>query len=84
LVKTIGEKCSRCEWNEVHPLTGRVPIEVEHIDGDWQNNHPSNLTLLCPNCHSLTATYRGLNRGKGRATRRGGRDNPLPEGSEGV
>jgi hypothetical protein len=33
--------------------------------------------LLCPNCHSLTATYRGLNRGRGRALRLGGREHPL-------
>jgi hypothetical protein len=53
-------------------------VEVEHIDGDWQNNNPENLILLCPNCHSLTPTYRGLNRGRGRARRFGGRENPLP------
>lgn len=25
-----------------------------------------NLRLICPNCHSLTSTYRGANRGQGR------------------
>jgi hypothetical protein len=34
--------------------------------------------LLCPNCHALTLTYRGLNRGHGRALRLGGRQNPFP------
>jgi hypothetical protein len=28
------------------------------------------LEILCPNCHSLTPTYGGLNRGKGRKLRR--------------
>lgn len=77
LVHRFGERCSRCGWEVRHPLTGRVPVEVEHIDGNWRNNRPENITLLCPNCHALTATYRGLNRGKGRAKRLGGRENPL-------
>lgn len=42
-----------------------MPLEVEHIDGDSTNNKEYNLTLLCPNCHSLTKTYRGLNKGNG-------------------
>lgn len=77
LVETIGERCSCCGWDAKHPGTGRVPVEVEHMDGNWQNNAPSNLTLLCPNCHSLTDTYRALNRGRGRPYRLGGRENPL-------
>jgi hypothetical protein len=77
-VERFGEKCTRCGWGERHPLTGKVPVEVEHIDGNWRNNAPSNLTLLCPNCHSLTSTYRALNRGRGRPMRLGGRENPLP------
>lgn len=77
LIYRFGEKCSRCGWNARHQITGKVPVEVEHIDGNWQNNRVENLTLLCPNCHSLTSTYRGLNRGRGRATRLGGREHPL-------
>lgn len=77
LVRQIGEKCSKCGWAERHPITAKIPVEVEHIDGNWRNNHLSNLTLLCPNCHSLTRTYRALNRGRGREYRLGGRENPL-------
>jgi hypothetical protein len=77
LIYRYGEKCSRCGWAERHPKTGKVPVEVEHIDGDWRNSNVGNLTLLCPNCHSPTATYRGLNRGRGRAKRLGGREHPL-------
>lgn len=64
-----GERCLRCGWSNRHEKTGKVPVEVEHIDGDWQNNRLTNLTLLCPNCHALTPTFRGLNRGRGRAHR---------------
>ena len=59
-------KCTRCGWNEVHLITGNVPVQLEHRDGDFRNNRERNLTLLCPNCHSLTETYCALNKGKGR------------------
>ncbi|MEU6946290.1 HNH endonuclease [Streptomyces sp. NPDC046316] len=59
----LSEHCAHC-GNEAtwrgHPL----PLEVDHIDGDWRNNRIENLRFLCPNCHSTTDTYRG--RGKGR------------------
>lgn len=54
----IPERCRMCgiepRW-QGHPL----PLEVDHVDGDWRNNQPENLRLLCPNCHSSTDTYRG-------------------------
>lgn len=43
-----------------------IPLEIDHIDGNSENNSEENLRLICPNCHSLTATYKGANRGKGR------------------
>lgn len=72
LVHSRGEACSRCGWNKRHPVTGRVVVEVEHIDGDWRNNKPDNLTLLCPNCHAMTSTFRALNKGRGGGWRNGG------------
>ena len=66
LFKKYNNKCSKCGWGEVNPFTGTIPLEVEHIDGDPYNSSPENLTLLCPNCHSLTRTYRGANKGHGR------------------
>lgn len=81
LIRRFGEHCSKCGWSERHPVTNRVPVEVEHIDGNWSNYRLTNLTLLCPNCHALTPTFRALNRGRGRAHRLGGRDNPLALGS---
>lgn len=46
------------------------PLEVEHIDGNFENNSEENLTLLCPNCYSLTPTYKGANKGNGRKERK--------------
>lgn len=70
LIHKHGEKCMECGWCEINPHTGNVPIELEHIDGDSSNNSLDNLKLLCPNCHSLTSTYKALNKGNGRHYRR--------------
>ncbi len=59
-------KCKLCGWSEINKTTGKIPLEVNHIDGCFTNNKPENLELLCPNCHSLTSSYRSLNKGNGR------------------
>ena len=58
-----------CNWNMVNQTTGLVPIQLEHIDGDSDNNDLKNLKLLCPNCHSLTPTFGALNK-NGRDSKR--------------
>ncbi len=63
-------KCSQCGWNKLHPKTNLSPLEVDHIDGDSENNNENNLRILCPNCHSLTSNFRNHNRGKGRLWRK--------------
>lgn len=70
LREKYGEKCSKCGWCERHPVTNRIPLEVDHLDGDAENNNEANLLLLCPNCHSLTPGFRNLNIGKGRSWRK--------------
>ena len=69
LISINGAKCMDCGWCEVNPYSNKVPIELEHIDGDSSNNELENLKLLCPNCHSLTPTYKSLKKGKGRHER---------------
>jgi len=70
LIATHGEKCSICGWNERNEHTGRIPIHIDHIDGNARNNRPENLRFLCPNHHALTETYGNANVGNGRAGRR--------------
>ena len=53
--------CEKCGWNLINPTTGLCPLEIHHIDGDYQNNEEVNLQVLCPNCHSLTDNYKSLN-----------------------
>ena len=59
-----------CGWSQVHSITNKVPIQLEHIDGNSDNNKLSNLKLLCPNCHSLTPTYGALNKNNGSSRRK--------------
>ena len=68
LVEQHGNKCWVCgitEWNDKS-----IVMELEHNDGNSQNNDLENLSLICPNCHSQTATYKGANKGNGRHYRR--------------
>lgn len=70
LTELYNNSCHKCGWNEINKTTNKVPLEIEHKDGNYENCNPENLDLLCPNCHSLTPTYRALNKGNGRAFRR--------------
>src|SRR6478672_6984817 len=35
LIEKYGEKCQRCGWAERNARTGRIPITISHINGDW-------------------------------------------------
>ncbi len=67
MIELRGEKCESCgtiEW-----CGRRLSLQVHHIDGNASNNLPNNLSLLCPNCHSLTETFGARNKGRGRKSR---------------
>lgn len=54
------EKCNRCGISDWQGQP--IPLELEHKDGNHLNNTRENLEILCPNCHSLTLTWRGRNK----------------------
>lgn len=62
LLEKVNYKCEKCGWGEINPTTGKVPLEIHHEDGNYLNNKPENLKVLCPNCHSLTPNYKALNK----------------------
>jgi len=51
------EICNITEW-----MGQKVPLELDHIDGNHYNNDLKNLRIICPNCHSLTPTNSGKNK----------------------
>jgi hypothetical protein len=57
------QHCEECGWAQCAE-GGRLPLELDHINGDRNDNRLKNLRILCPNCHSLKSTHRGLNMGR--------------------
>lgn len=61
----IKERPYRCEVCGISEWMGKpISLELDHIDGNADNNAADNLRLICPNCHAQTETYKGANAGK--------------------
>lgn len=68
IISTKGYSCEICgisDW-QGKPIV----LQLDHIDGNADNNHEDNLRLLCPNCHTQTDTFGAKNKGNGRLYRR--------------
>lgn len=53
-------ECEICGWSK-YSEDGRLPLELDHVNGKRHDNRLGNLRILCPNCHSLQPTHRGRN-----------------------
>ena len=55
-----SDLCSICGqgriWNGQ-----KLVLQLDHIDGNPENNFPQNLRFVCPNCHTQTKTFSGKN-----------------------
>lgn len=59
----LKDECSICGWNKKPEGREFTPCELDHINGNPTDHRLENLRIICPNCHSLTETYR-FRRGK--------------------
>jgi hypothetical protein len=46
----------------VTPTETPTPTPIDHINGDGQDDRRENMIGVCPNCHSVTPTWRGKNK----------------------
>ncbi len=51
--KYVKSFCEECGFIPKH----MCQLDVDHIDGNHQNNDPSNLQTLCANCHRLKTYF---------------------------
>ena len=55
----LKSECSRCHLEQWQGSL--IPLELHHLNGINNDHRIENIVLLCPNCHSLTSTFRGKN-----------------------
>ena len=59
----VGLKSNQCEECGVSEWNGKaLTIQLDHVNGNSKDHRLENLRMLCPNCHSQTATWCGKNK----------------------
>lgn len=57
----VAHECAICglppQWQGQE-----LVLEVDHVNGDWNDCRQENLRFLCPNCHAQTDTYKNSKR----------------------
>ena len=57
LLKYECYECKLTDWNGK-----KISLQLDHINGIYNDHRLENLRLLCPNCHSQTETFSGKNK----------------------
>tara|TARA_R110002020_G_scaffold139259_3_gene310075 strand:+ start:1539 stop:1925 length:387 start_codon:yes stop_codon:yes gene_type:complete len=63
--------CRRSLW-----VGEDIPLQLDHVDGNNDDNSLENLRLLCPNCHAQTPQYRLKNEFKDTTYSNKDKENP--------
>ena len=69
--KENGRREEQCDIPQCHFHTAdlmwngkRLPVVLDHKEGNKYDNSPGNLRFLCPNCNAQQPTHGGANRGR--------------------
>ena len=46
LFEKYNNKCCECGWHEINKYTNKIPLEIEHIDGNYKNNNEEKLIII--------------------------------------
>ena len=69
-LKPMCYNCGRKEWEDEE-----IPLQLNHKDGEKNNNNLRNLELLCPNCHAMTKHWKVKNEFKESSPANAGKEN---------
>lgn len=61
IMKEQDNSCAHCHRDNW--MGYPIKFQIDHIDGNRENNTRDNLEALCPTCHSFTPTWGAKNKG---------------------
>lgn len=67
LIETRDHKCEVCGTSEWQGKP--IPLDIDHKNGNSDNDNLDNVRLICPNCHRQTETHGSKNK-NGRHSKR--------------
>ena len=71
-LKPECDTCGNTQWGDEE-----IPLQLDHKNGNDEDNSLDNLRLLCPNCHAQTPWYRIKDEHKENTTANADNDKPF-------